>query len=330
MPVISPRRRISRELASFLLSSWLSTASVWALSKIAKGVPSMSRLKGSFSALSSVGLVAALFFNATPAAAEAKCEPEKVATKYPSIAGKTLKIGQDGESPPYSFRDPKDFKKLIGLDADLARETFACAGVKIEFVTGGWSGLLPAVIAGQTDMMWDTLYYTPKRAEQADFVTYLTAATGALVAKGNPKSIKSLEDICGKRATVGLGTVEEATFRDLSKKCVTDGKKEIAIVTYPDMPGGTRLIQNDRADVMTTDLGMVNSFIKGNPEAFERGFMIVSDYKIAIGYTKGNKDLGQAILDGLTVLKENGKMKSIFEQYGVDFSLARANEILTK
>jgi polar amino acid transport system substrate-binding protein len=330
MPIISPRRRISRELASFLLSSWLRTASVWALSKIAKGVPSMSRLKGSFSALSSVGLVAALFFNATPAAAEAKCEPEKVATKYPSIAGKTLKIGQDGESPPYSFRDPKDFKKLIGLDADLARETFACAGVKIEFVTGGWSGLLPAVIAGQTDMMWDTLYYTPKRAEQADFVTYLTAATGALVAKGNPKSIKSLEDICGKRATVGLGTVEEATFRDLSKKCVTDGKKEIAIVTYPDMPGGTRLIQNDRADVMTTDLGMVNSFIKGNPEAFERGFMIVSDYKIAIGYTKGNKDLGQAILDGLTVLKENGKMKSIFEQYGVDFSLARANEILTK
>jgi polar amino acid transport system substrate-binding protein len=290
----------------------------------------MSRLKGSFSALSSVGLVAALFFSATPASAEAKCEPEKVATKYPSIAGKTLKIGQDGESPPYSFRDPNDFKKLIGLDADLARETFACAGIKIEFVTGGWSGLLPAVIAGQTDMMWDTLYYTPKRAEQADFVTYLTAATGALVAKGNPKSIKSLDDTCGKRATVGLGTVEEATFRDLSKKCVTDGKKEIAIVTYPDMPGGTRLIQNDRADVMTTDLGMVNSFIKGNPEAFERGFMIISDYKIAVGYTKGNKDLGQAILDGLTVLKENGKMKSIFEQYGVDFSLARANEILTK
>ncbi len=273
----------------------------------------MSRLKGSLSALSSLGLVAALLVNATPASAEAKCEPDKVATKYPTIAGKTLKIGQDGESPPYSFRDPKDFKNLIGLDADLARETFASA-----------------VIAGQTDMMWDTLYYTPKRAEQADFVTYLTAATGALVAKGNPLNIKSLDDVCGKRATVGLGTVEEASFRDLSKKCATDGKKEISLVTYPDMPGGTRLIANDRADVMTTDLNMVNSFIKGNPTAFDRGFMIVSDYKIAVGYTKGNKDLGQAILDGLTVLKESGKMKEIFEKYGIDYSLARANEILTK
>ncbi len=96
------------------------------------------------------------------------------------------------------------------------------------------------------------------------------------------------------------------------------------------MPGGTRLIANDRADVMTTDLNMVNSFIKGNPTAFDRGFMIVSDYKIAVGYTKGNKDLGQAILDGLTVLKESGKMKEIFEKYGIDYSLARANEILTK
>jgi len=290
----------------------------------------MSRIKGSLSALSSIGLLAALILNATPASAETKCEPDKVATKYPSIAGKTLKIGQDGESPPYSYRDPKDFKNILGLDADLARATFACAGIKIEFVTGGWSGLLPAVIAGQTDMMWDTLYYTPKRAEQADFVTYLTAATGGLVAKGNPKNIKSLDDVCGKRATAGLGTVEEATFREVSKKCVAEGKKEISLVTYPDMPGGTRLIANDRADILTTDLNIVNSFVKSNPETFERGFMIISDYKIAVGFTKGNKDLGKALADGLTAIKESGKMKEIFEKYNVDYSLARPIEILTK
>jgi polar amino acid transport system substrate-binding protein len=277
-----------------------------------------------------IGAVIAAALVVSSSASAATCEPDKVATKYPSLAGKTIKIGQDGESPPYSFRDPKDFSHLIGLDADLARATFACAGLKVEFMTGGWSGLLPAVVAGQADIMWDTLYYTPERAKQADFVTYLTAATGGLVAKGNPKSIKSLDDVCGMRATAGLGTVEEVAFRDLSKKCVAAGKKDISIVTYPDMPGGTRLIQNDRADLMMTDLGMVNSFIKGNPVAFERGFMIVTDYKIAVGYTKNNSDLGQAILDGLTVLRENGTEKEIFDKYGVDYSLARTSEILTK
>jgi polar amino acid transport system substrate-binding protein len=266
----------------------------------------------------------------TAVAGETKCEPEKVATKYPSLAGKTIKIGQDGESPPYSFRDPKNFSHLIGLDADLARATFACAGVPIEFMTGGWSGLLPAVIAGQADVMWDSLYYTPERAKQADFVVYMTAATGGLVAKGNPKNVTSLDNVCGLRATAGLGTVEEAAFRDLSTKCTAAGKKPIDIVTYPDMPGGTRLIQSDRADILLSDLSMVDRLVSLSPAVFERAFMILTDYKIAVGLTKGNKDLAQAIVDGLTVLKAEGTDKALFGKYNVDYALARPNEILTR
>ena len=57
-------------------------------------------------------------------------EPDKVAAKYPGLAGKTIKIGADPTSPPYVTRDPKDFNQLIGFDADLARAVFDCAGVK--------------------------------------------------------------------------------------------------------------------------------------------------------------------------------------------------------
>ena len=152
-----------------------------------------------------------------PSLADApKCEPGKLAAKYPSLAGKTIKIGTDGETPPYAMRDPKDFNHLIGLDTELAEATFKCVGVPIEFKFGAWSGQVPAVANGQTDAMWDTLYYTPERAKQIDFVIYLRAATGGMVQKGNPKHIMSLEDICGVRATAGLGTVEEAQFRQLS------------------------------------------------------------------------------------------------------------------
>jgi polar amino acid transport system substrate-binding protein len=291
----------------------------------------MRRLSRLAVSVAMLGLLSAFALNISAAsAAELKCEPEKLATKYPGLAGKTIRIGQDGESPPYSFRDPKDFSHLLGLDADLARATFKCAGVPVTFVTGGWSGLLPAVIAGQTDVMWDTLYYTPTRAKQVDFVTYLTAATGGLVAKGNPKRIKSLDDVCGLRATAGLGTVEEAAFRNLSAKCTAAGKKPIAIVTYPDMPGGTRLIQNDRADILMSDLGMVGAIIAGNPGAFDLGFKIITNYQIAVGLTKGNKDLAQAIFDALTLFKANGTTKAIFEKYHVDYALARQPEILTK
>jgi polar amino acid transport system substrate-binding protein len=283
------------------------------------------------SILSIATAIAALVFHVLPAQADAgKCEPDKLATKYPALAGKTIRIGQDGESPPYSYRDPNNFDNLIGLDADMARAAFACIGAPVEFKTGAWSGLLPAAIAGQLDVMWDTLYYTPERAKSVDFVSYMIAATGGLVAKGNPKSIKSLDDVCGKRATAGLGTVEEAAFRDLSTKCVAAGKGEISIVTYPDMPGGTRLVSNDRADVLMSDLGMVNTLVKNNPDQFDRGFMIITNFKIAVGYTKDNKDLGQALLDALTILRSDGTEKKLFEKYGVDYAIAQPSQILTK
>jgi len=281
--------------------------------------------------LSVATAITALTFHILPAHADAsKCEPEKLATKYPGLVGKTIRIGQDGESPPYSYRDPNNFDNLIGLDAEMARAAFACIGLPVEFKTGAWSGLLPAVIAGQLDVMWDTLYYTPERAKSVDFVSYMIAATGGLVAKGNPKSIKSLDDVCGKRATAGLGTVEEAAFRDLSTKCVAAGKAEISIVTYPDLPGGTRLVSNDRADVLMSDLGMVNTLVKNNPDQFDRGFMIITNFKIAVGYTKDNKDLGQALLDALTILRADGTEKKMFEKYGVDYAISQPSEILTK
>ena len=75
---------------------------------------------------------------------------------------------------------------------------------------------MPALANGQTDLMWDTLYYTPERAQQMDFVIYLRAATGGLVAKGNPKHIVNLDTVCGTRASAALGSVEEAQFHKIS------------------------------------------------------------------------------------------------------------------
>jgi polar amino acid transport system substrate-binding protein len=268
---------------------------------------------------------------AVPAHAQApQCEPAKVATKYPSLAGKTLRIGQDGESPPFSMRDPKDFEHLIGLDADLARAVFDCAGVKITFQTGAWSGLLPALMAGQIDAMWDTLLYTPTRAEKVDFVVYMASATGMLVPKGNPKHLHSLADLCGLKATTGLGTTQEAQLRDASTACTKDGKPPIEIITAVDNPSSMRLVENGRADLMSSNKFMVGSVVQKNPDLFAEAFDIRTDALIAVGVPKGATDMEHAILDGLEVLRRNGTEKQIFQRYGVDDSLALDPEIRTK
>lgn len=263
------------------------------------------------------------------ASGSSACEPGKMAEKYPSLAGKTIKVGQDGESPPFSFRKPGDFETLIGLDADMARAVFACVGIPITFSTGAWSGLIPAVMSGQIDVMWDTLLYTPERARRIDFVSYMRSATGALVPKGNPKKIKSLEDLCGLRANANLGTTQEAMLRQADAKCTALGKKSIEIITSTDMPSGLRLLDHDRADAVLTNRFLADRRVSENNK-IELAFSVVTDAIIAVGVGKNNPHLVNAITDGLKAIRASGALKPIYEKYNVDYDLTMEPEVLTK
>jgi polar amino acid transport system substrate-binding protein len=273
-------------------------------------------------------VVTGVLVTALTSPALAKCEPEKAGTAYPNLVGKKTKIAIDPSTPPYTIRDPNNFENIIGFDADLARAVFKCVGLQFEFATGAWSGLLPSVIAGQNDAMWSNLYYTAERAKQVDYVVYMQAGTGALVRKGNPKKLKSMDDTCGIRAAAGLGTVEEAAFRDQSKKCVASGKPEIPQVSYPDVAGGVRLVQNDRADVMLTDLALVDQLARDNPNALERGFAMMTGFKVGVAIKKGREDLLKALAEGLKEMQGDGTQRELLKKYGLDPTLQITSETL--
>ncbi len=157
------------------------------------------------SLLAATAVAAALLAAPSIALADAgKCEPDKLAEKYPSLAGRTIRIGGDAQTAPFFFRDPNNFENIIGFDADLARAVLDCHGVKYEWFIGAWSGILPAVVADQADVIFDNLYDTPERAKQVDYVLNMQAATGALTQAGNPKNIKSVDDYCGNKIAVGV------------------------------------------------------------------------------------------------------------------------------
>ncbi len=258
----------------------------------------------------------------------AECEPDKVAEKYPDIAGKTIRIGADPQTQPYVFRNPDNFDQIIGFDVELAQFVFDCAGVEIEYQLGGWSGLLPAVVAGQIDVMWDSLYYTAERAEQVDYVIYMQAATGALTQTGNPKNIMSLDDLCGNGTAVGLGTVEEAAMRASSQECVDAGKEPIDIKTYPDMAAGFRLVANQRTDIVLSDLSLVMRMVDNEPDVYGLAFKILTGFKIGAAVKNDNDDLLQAIADGIAIAQATGEQARIFQKYIMDPELELPAEVL--
>jgi polar amino acid transport system substrate-binding protein len=258
------------------------------------------------------------------------CEPAKVATRYPGLAGKTITIGQDGNSLPFSYRDPKDPDHLIGADTDYARAVFACIGMPVKFSIAQWGGLLPAVTSGRIDAMWDTLYYTPERAKVVDFVLYSTAADAALVHKGNPKHLASLDGLCGTRALGGLGTIEIALLHDLSAKCTAAGKPAIDAITYTDRPSAWQMIETDRADVMLGSAVIVKAITAEKPDLLQSAFTFLPDIKVGVAVAKGRTELEHALEDTIAATQADGEMARIYQHYGLDPGLILAPKILTK
>lgn len=273
------------------------------------------------------GLVATAVGFGTAGPAQAACEPEKVATKYPGLAGKTLKVGLDPTLPPIMYRDPNNPSKIIGQDPDMVEAAMKCLGLKYELVGLDFGTLVPTLQAGQIQLIWSNIYYTPARAQAADFVNYATTGTAGIVKKGNPKNIKSIEDVCGKRAAPILGTVEDKGFQDASAKCVAAGKPAIEITPYPNAPATSRALENDRADVSMYDVVLVDQVVRTNPDKFERAYYFRSGIKIGVAVKKGNEELVTAVRDAITELQANGTQKALMQKNGIDPTLAIPVEI---
>jgi polar amino acid transport system substrate-binding protein len=259
--------------------------------------------------------------------AQAACEPDKVATKYPGLAGKTLKVGLDPTLPPIMYRDPNNPSKIIGQDPDMVEAAMKCLGLKYELVGLDFGTLIPTLQAGQIQLVWSNIYYTPARAQAADFVNYATTGTAGIVKKGNPKNIKSIDDVCGLRAAPILGTVEDKGFQDASAKCVAAGKPAIQITPYPNAPATSRAIENDRADISMYDIVLVDQVVKTNPDKFERAYSFRSNIKIGVAVKKGNEELMTAIKDAITELQANGTQKALMQKNGIDPALAIPVEV---
>jgi polar amino acid transport system substrate-binding protein len=273
------------------------------------------------------GLVAAAVGFGTARPAQAACEPDKVATKYPGLAGKTLKVGLDPTLPPIMYRDPNNPSKIIGQDPDMIEAAMKCLGLKYELVGLDFGTLVPTLQAGQIQLIWSNIYYTPARAQAADFVNYATTGTAGIVKKGNPKGIKTIDDVCGKRAAPILGTVEDKGFQDASAKCVAAGKPAIEITPYPNAPATSRAIENDRADLSMYDVVLVDQVVRSNPDKFERAYYFRSNIKVGVAVKKGNEELVTAVKDAITELQANGTQKALMQKNGIDPTLAIPVEI---
>jgi polar amino acid transport system substrate-binding protein len=161
---------------------------------------------------------------ASAAAADIKT-PANIAS-----AGKIV-FCSDISGPPMEYFDANS--QPAGVDIELGTEIAKRLGVKAEWANTPFSGIVPALQAKNCDAILSQLFDKPKRREVVDFVDYMNSSQSLLVAKGNPKNIKSLDDLSGLKVAVENGTTIQSLIEDQNKKFAEAGRAPAEIVVFP-------------------------------------------------------------------------------------------------
>ena len=98
--------------------------------------------------------------------------------------------------PPIVSIDPDG--TYVGFDVDVMEAIAKELGVKVNWVSIKFDGIIPGIAAKRFDVGVTGVTDTVEREQAVDFVNYATVGSGIMVQAGNPKNIHSLEDLCGK------------------------------------------------------------------------------------------------------------------------------------
>jgi len=258
---------------------------------------------------------------ATPSAAPgtistAGCMPGRTAAKYPDLAGKTLKIAGSPLTPTFIFLKRQ---RLVGFDVDFVEAWTRCLGLKYSWqLYQDVSAMVAAVQTGRDDLVQSELYVNPTRAEQVDFVVYMKSLTGSAVRKGNPKKIRSLDDLCGKTDAQGVGTLEIPLLQRVSKKCQAAGKPPVRLIVYRGNDQSIQSLVSGRTDVFLSDEVFVEGIAKQFPGKVETSFTLDNHLIIGVGINKHETELRQAILGAIKAIQRNGTEKRLLRKWNLD------------
>lgn len=178
-------------------------------------------------------------------------EPTAVPTEgqatAPELDDGTLQVGSDiAYAPIEFFEEGSDVP--MGLDIDLANALADLLGVEVEFLNLGFDPLIPSLQGGQIDVIMSAMTITEERSQEIDFIAYLNAGTGILVAAGNPEGIASFEDLCGLIVAAQIGTIQADQIDDLNAGACADD--QIEKQTFDENPLAVEQLRVGAADAV--------------------------------------------------------------------------------
>ena len=171
-----------------------------------------------------------------------------------------LVVGTMGNMPPLNMTS-KD-GEIFGMEPDLAKLIAASMGVKVKFVTKPFPELLPALQAGQVDMVLSGMTITPKRNLKVAFVgPYFISGKAFLTKIKTIALAKEADDV--NNPNTKLVALKDSTSQAFAET-VLDKTTLFTTGTYDE---AVDMVLNDKVQAMIADYPICVVSVFRYPEA---------------------------------------------------------------
>ena len=246
--------------------------------------------------------------SAADTADDAAGDADASAAEFTTVTDGKLTMSTNAQFPPYEM--VADDGSFEGIDVEVAQAIADKLGLELVVDDMDFDAALLAAQNGKSDMVMAGVTVTEERQAVMNFSdSYANGVQVVIVPEGS--DIQSPDDLDGKKIGCQRGTTGYIYCSDTPEN---GGYGEDAVVAYDDGATAVQALLNGQVDAVVIDNAPAQEYVKANP-----GLVILDtefaneDY--AIGISKDNTALLDAINAALEELQADGTLQSIVDKY---------------
>ena len=246
-----------------------------------------------------------------------------IALTSASFAADKLRIGIEGEYPPFSAVNAQG--ELYGFDVDIAKALCAQMQRDCELVQTAWDGLIPALNSKKIDAIIASMSATEERKQSVDFTHKYYANAGRFVLTESAAQAIGADNWRDTLKGKTLG-VQRATIHD---RYASEAAKDVfaTIRRYNTQDEVNLDLVAGRIDVTLADqAALATGFLQTDDgEGYAFAAPVINDAAfygegVSIAIRKGDDALRDAFNEAISAIRDNGEYAKINSQY-FDFDI---------
>lgn len=230
----------------------------------------------------------------------------------------TYTVVMEPTFPP--FDTTNDDGDLDGFDYDMVKAIAKDQGFKVEFKNMEFQSLIPAIQAGDADIIASGMNaQDPARRKKVDFTdTYYKSGLVLMVKKDN-STITGVDTL-----TSDMKVASQTGTTGADK--VTELEKSGKIGTGVILDGFDTCVlqcQNGDVDAVIIDKPVAEEYMKKHEGVFKIVGETMNAEEYGMAVKKGNKELLKKLNDGLADIVEDGTFQKLCDKWNIDNKFAK-------